>query len=59
MIAFEMKVGPSTVKRVWSYWFTYYEYLPIKEAGQPKGEGLSMSERENIKQAKKRYKLGV
>ncbi|NQE53350.1 hypothetical protein C5S29_07130 [ANME-1 cluster archaeon GoMg3.2] len=54
-----MKVGPSTVKRVLSYGLTYYEYLPIKWAGRPNGEGVSMSWREIIKQAKKRYKLGA
>ena len=33
-IAFEMRVSVSTVKRVWSYWITYREYLPIRKRGR-------------------------
>ena len=52
-------VGISTVKRVWSYWLTYHEYIAIKGRGRPEGEGLSMNEREIIKQANEKYKLGA
>ncbi|MHC1573865.1 MAG: hypothetical protein ACXQTJ_05420, partial [Candidatus Syntropharchaeales archaeon] len=33
-IAFEMRVSVSTVKRVWSYWLTHGEYLPIRKRGR-------------------------
>lgn len=30
-ISFEMRVSPSTVKRVWSYWLSNKEHIPIKK----------------------------
>jgi len=54
-----MRVSISTVKRVWAYWLTYHEYIPLKKRGRPEGEGLSMNERETIKRAKGKYKLGA
>ncbi|MFV9677194.1 MAG: hypothetical protein ACNYVW_06030 [Methanosarcinales archaeon] len=35
-IALWMRVGISTVKRVWSYWLTYHEYIPLKKRGDQK-----------------------
>ena len=57
-IAFEMRVSISTVKRVWSYWLTHKEYLPIKKRGR-KVKKLSEEEKEIIKKAKAKYKLGA
>jgi len=57
-IAFEMRVSISTVKRVWSYWLTHKEYLPIKKRGR-KVKELSEEEKEIIKEAKAKYKLGA
>ena len=37
-IAAEMKVSPSTVKRVWMYWVKNKERLPIKKSGRKKKE---------------------
>ncbi len=58
-IAFELRVSVSTVKRVWSYWLSHHEYLPIKDRGRPRVRDLSMREKEIIKEAKKKYKLGA
>ena len=57
-IAFEMRVSVSTVKRVWSYWLTHKEYLPIRRRGR-KVKELSEKEKEIIREAKARYKLGA
>jgi len=57
-IAFEMRVSISTVKRVWSYWLTHREYLPIRRRGRPKME-LTEEEKEIIREAKAKYKLGA
>ena len=57
-IAFEMRVSISTVKRVWSYWLTHREYLPIRKRGR-KVKELSGEEKEIIKEAKAKYKLGA
>jgi len=57
-IAFEMKVSVSTVKRVWSYWLTHKEYLPIRKRGR-KVKDLSEKEKEIIREAKAKYKLGA
>ena len=47
-IAFEMRVSVSTVKRVWSYWLTHGEYLPIRKRGR-KVKELSEKEKEIIR----------
>ena len=57
-LAFEMRVSVSTVKRVWSYWLTHKEYLPIKKRGR-KVKELSKEEKKIIKEAKAKYKLGA
>ena len=57
-IAFEMRVSISTVKRVWSYWLAYKEYLPIRKRGR-KVKELSEEEKEIIREAKAKYKLGA
>ena len=57
-IAFEMRVSVSTVKRVWSYWLTHREYLPIRKRGR-KVKELSEKEKEIISEAKMKYKLGA
>jgi len=57
-IAFEMRVSISTVKRVWSYWLTHREYLPIKKRGR-KVKELSEEEKEIIREAKAKYRLGA
>ena len=57
-IAFEMRVSISTVKRVWSYWLTHREYLPIRKRGR-KVKELSEEEKEIIKEAKAKYRLGA
>jgi putative transposase len=57
-IAFEMRVSISTVKRVWSYWLTHKEYIPIRKRGR-KVKELSEKEKEVIKEAKAKYKLGA
>lgn len=57
-IAFEMRVSISTVKRVWSYWLTHKEYLPIRKRGR-KVKELSEEEKEIIREAKAKYKLGA
>ena len=57
-IAFEMRVSISIVKRVWSYWLTHKEYLPIKRGGR-KVKELSEEEKEIIRGAKMKYKLGA
>lgn len=57
-ITFEMRVSPSTVKRVWSYWLSNKEYLPLKKRDRPKME-LTEKEKEVIKEAKKKYRLGA
>jgi len=57
-IAFEMRVSISTVKRVWSYWLTHREYLPIRRRGR-KVKELTEEEKEIIKEAKAKYKLGA
>ena len=38
MIAAEMKVSISTVKRVWMYWLKNREAVPIKKSGRKKKE---------------------
>ena len=57
-IAFERRVSISTVKRVWSYWLTHKECLPIKKRGR-KVKELSEEEKEIIREAKMKYKLGA
>ncbi len=57
-IAFEMRVSISTVKRVWSYWLTHREYLPIRKRGR-KVKELSEEEKEIIREAKAKYRLGA
>ncbi|KAF5415807.1 MAG: hypothetical protein C5S38_03515 [Candidatus Methanophagaceae archaeon] len=58
-IALERVFSISTVKRVWAYWLTYHECIHLKKRGRPEGEGLSVNEREIIKRAKGKYKLGT
>ncbi|CAD7770509.1 Integrase core domain protein [Candidatus Methanoperedenaceae archaeon GB37] len=57
-IAFEMRVSVSTVKRVWSCWLTQGEYLPIRKRGR-KVKELSEEEKEIVREAKMKYKLGA
>ena len=56
-IAFEMRVSVSTVKRVWSYWLTHGEYLPIRKRWR-KVKELSEKEKVIVREAKMKYKLG-
>ena len=56
-IAFEMRVSVSTVKRVWSYWLTHGEYLPMRKRGKVKE--LSEKEKVIVREAKMKYKLGA
>jgi len=57
-IAFEMRVSVSTVKRVWSYWLTHGEYLPIRKRWR-KVKELSEKEKVIVREAKMKYKLGA
>ena len=57
-IAFEMRVSVSTVKRVWSYWLTHREYLPIRKRGR-KVKELSEKEKKIVRESKMKYKLGA
>jgi len=53
-----MRVSVSTVKRVWSYWLTHKEYLPIRKR-ERKVKELSEKEKEIVREAKMKYKLGA
>ena len=57
-IAIEMRVSVSTVKRVWSYWLTHRECLPIRKRGRKMKE-LSEKEKVIISETKMKYKLGA
>ena len=57
-IAAEMKVSPSTVKRVWMYWVKNRERLPIKKSGRKKKE-LDEESKKLILEIHKEQNLGA
>jgi transposase len=57
-IAVDMKIGKSTIKRVWTYWLKHQAPIPIKKFGRKK-QVTDEKSVELIIQVKKEQKLGA